>query len=413
MTKTEIFDDIVSVVKVDASFCKDKRGGDESKYRALISEDMGDDMFVRVICTYLATFECPGHLSFYNKGRSLRAGIEVRRYGDELYVTRSFIDEIKVGDRIVALDGLALPQAAKKYEELLYGETEDRQGQYWAKIIAYSKEVTVVSGDKKFIYPVRTDVKVTYRQPYEFKMIDGVAYLRFDDFIDEKGICELLSNNKQQIESDCLIIDVRENIGGTDTAWLPLLKYCIAEDEDINSSAMDDNDEVNYTERNVDIRLKVLKEYREKANPETKQHFDLVIQDLINHRGMGFVKMADNSEPQKFEGSAIPKMVFVLSDCTCASSGESFIMAIKGLKKVTVIGRPTMGILDYSNLAYVDYGAYVLNYPTSRSLSVDSGNGINKKGVGVDYFIPWTPEFLHNDIDLQIALNMAKDNRNK
>lgn len=67
-----------------------------------------------------------------------------------------------------------------------------------------------------------------------------------------------------------------------------------------------------------------------------------------------------------------------------------------------------MGILDYSNLAYVDYGDYVLNYPTSRSLSVDNGNGINKKGVGVDCFIPWTPEFLHNDVDLQTALNMAK-----
>ena len=67
------------------------------------------------------------------------------------------------------------------------------------------------------------------------------------------------------------------------------------------------------------------------------------------------------------------------------SSGDNFVQMMKQFKKVTVVGRPTLGILDYSNCCTVDYGNYQLMFPTSRCLSLDQGKGMTDQGVGAGY----------------------------
>ena len=97
----------------------------------------------------------------------------------------------------------------------------------------------------------------------------------------------------------------------------------------------------------------------------------------------------------------MPERVFVLADCNCGSSGDCFVQTVSPLDKVTVIGRPTMGILDYSNLAFKRYGGFCLYYPTSRRNAIDEGRAMGGNGVAVDIFVPWTPEFLQRDKDLE------------
>ncbi len=51
------------------------------------------------------------------------------------------------------------------------------------------------------------------------------------------------------------------------------------------------------------------------------------------------------------------------------------------------------GILDYSNCCQVDYGDYSLNFPTSRALALDKGQGMTDKGeLNQTSLIPWTVE---------------------
>ncbi|MGZ7153694.1 S41 family peptidase, partial [Streptococcus pyogenes] len=83
----------------------------------------------------------------------------------------------------------------------------------------------------------------------------------------------------------------------------------------------------------------------------------------------------------------------------------NFVDIMRQMPKVTVIGRPTMGILDYSNCCVADFGDYELLYPTSRSLAVDAGLGMTDKGVLPDIEIPWTPEHIERDVDLAVALD--------
>lgn len=65
-----------------------------------------------------------------------------------------------------------------------------------------------------------------------------------------------------------------------------------------------------------------------------------------------------------------------------------------------------MGIMDYADVAVIDYDNYSLSYPTSRDLAVDEGAGMKNKGVQVDKYIKWTQEHLVKDVDLIEALNM-------
>ena len=81
---------------------------------------------------------------------------------------------------------------------------------------------------------------------------------------------------------------------------------------------------------------------------------------------------------------------------------------MKQFKKVTVVGRPTLGILDYSNCCTVDYGDYRLMFPTSRCLSIDQGRGMTDQGVEPDIEIPWAPAHFERDVDVDKCLELIR-----
>lgn len=78
--------------------------------------------------------------------------------------------------------------------------------------------------------------------------------------------------------------------------------------------------------------------------------------------------------------------------------------------KVIVIGRNTMGVLDYSNVAYLDLNEhFTLMYPTTRMNYLDSGPGIDNIGIAPDIYVKWTPEQLVKDLDLQEVFEQIAD----
>ena len=73
--------------------------------------------------------------------------------------------------------------------------------------------------------------------------------------------------------------------------------------------------------------------------------------------------------------------------------------------KVEVVGRPTCGILDYSNCNMVQLGDFSFVYPTSRDTRIDRGLGMSQKGVPVDHYIPWTPDSIGKDLEMEYILS--------
>lgn len=57
LKKTEIFKEVVDIMRHDSSTCKDRSGGDVSGYLSRISDGMRDEDFLRLVCSYLGTFD--------------------------------------------------------------------------------------------------------------------------------------------------------------------------------------------------------------------------------------------------------------------------------------------------------------------------------------------------------------------
>ena len=154
------------------------------------------------------------------------------------------------------------------------------------------------------------------------------------------------------------------------------------------------------------------------ANIEDEQarHFLKVFEsEWQRNKGKGFVEFDFGSLlPDTFiRGRKSPKKIVVLADYMCGSSGDSFVEICKKSNKVKVIGRPTMGLNDYANLASKEWTVgFELMYPTSRLSRIDKGMGMTGKGIEPDLYIPWTPSHLDYDIDLEKALDYlsAKSN---
>ena len=419
MTKREIFEDVVSVMKNDASCCKDEPGGDVEYYRAQISEDMDEQAFLYVMKSYLATFHVMSHVYFDKKKYDV-ISFRVQRYKNALYVRAVTADSpLSVGDRIIKVDRCEIDTYAAQHEEMFYGETEERQNYAWQDLLCFAKEITVEKVDTGEIkvYPIALDAVWDKSNKYICKSLrDDVAYLRLKDFQNEEEIQKLYADNHEILHTcENLIIDVRSNGGGSDTAFFPLLELCLPEGKTINDMADDIYDsgtEINYTERNCDLRQRWFAEYMKMELPqETLSILQEMEAELVANRGKGFVKVKSNDLEIPYVGLAKPYHVYIITDSNCGSSGDAFVDVMRKSNKVTVVGRPTMGILDFSNCAFIEYGKFRFMYPTSRNLYLDKGIQMRNHGIPVDVYIPWTPEHLKRDVDLEKVLELIDENK--
>ena len=410
MTKTEIAKTIIDICQNDASFCKDIKGGDPRSFLSEITDDMPDKDFLFSVDKYLATFKVWGHLYFYKKYLRIYIGFHVRRYDNSLFVTHAEKGlPFSKGDEIVAIDGMTIERAAEKFSVFFESDPPDRQGERWENVIANAKVITVRS-EKTFDCSVRTDVERGIGDPScECKFINKDSYyIKLTNFFDEQDILSIANHASKDITcTKNLIIDLRNNCGGSDTVFLPLLKFLLAEDDPIcGKPIFIAEDDILYTERNADRRIKIYQDYLESAtSDEIRRYIIEQIDEQKRNRGKGFLPAKPDGFLFPTSGTRYPEKVVVLTDYYCGSSAESFAEIASRLQKVTVIGRPTMGICDYANLTYFDFGEFVLHYPTSRSRAIDSGKGTRGKGLQPDIYVPWTPRHIFEDMDLATAIN--------
>lgn len=406
MEKEEIAQKIVEICENDAAFCKDIKV-DPKGFLSEISSDADDKSFLFSVDRYLAAFGVRGHLYFYRKDSVPQIGFRVRKYKNSLFVTNVNPElSLLLGDEIVALDGLPIPQVEKKYAGF-FPEKAERCGEIFEKIISYSKFFTVKRGTE-LEFPVRTDLKPMQNRPFRAVVLNrDCLALKFDHFSDEGEMRRFLESAEAKICAfRYLLIDVRAHRGGNDTVFLPLLKYCLKEQDIFCDKPIFFADEdVLYTEFNVENRIRIFEDaLKGGAIKESRRFFEEEIEFLRKNRGKGFLPQREDGFRFPKRGTRFPEKVVLLIDENCGSSGESFVQIASRLEKVTLIGRPTMGICDYSNLSYFDFGEYVLFYPTSRSRAIDRGEGMRGRGVLPDIFVPWSLKHFEKDVDVSIAL---------
>ncbi|KIH71815.1 S41 family peptidase [Salinicoccus roseus] len=418
---TEIFDDIISITHNDYSGHLDKKGWDNPwKYRDRIKRMEAEDAldavtFQEIVEDYLLDFK-DRHMYFRmkdnGKQNTYHNGFSTRRFDDKLHVTEvTDEDRLEIGDALLSLDGTPISVLIEKHERELFETVAEREN--WRSIIQRYTSCEVESRDGTVKKMELKQYANLNRKP-EFKvdrLNDGVLFMSLPSFADVKAVKVMLEEYQEHLETaEKLIIDVRENGGGSDLAFRNLLPYLFPEGE--TSIPLEDSIQAfNCTRRNVELTAKVFNQFLEDIDDETvKTNLNKYVEDMTKNVGQGFKILEDESPAINIQGKALPEKVVALSDVKCASASEALIELCKESPKAAVIGRPTAGVNDYSNLVIEEWeDMFELWYPTSRMA------GMNKKTDGEavsiihpDIHIPWTPTHITRDVDLEKALEFLQ-----
>ena len=239
--------------------------------------------------------------------------------------------------------------------------------------IIYFREMRVFlvkENPKTKLLEEQVKVKVGELRGFEIKQLTDkttIITLPSFDYPYVEIIKDLIDKNLSLLEgSKNLIVDLRGNSGGTDTAYYNLLPYIMTG----STRSLG----VEYLATNTLING--LSGYIEsvKGREDKKDEIEMFNKDIaLLKSNMGkFVNLSGKPfSVNKFDiSNKSPEHVAVLVDKRVGSAAENFVMATRQSKKVKIIGTVTSGGLDYAAARFFDFGCpeYQLQLPTFRSL---------------------------------------------
>ena len=218
--------------------------------------------------------------------------------------------------------------------------------------------------------------------PLSFQMLDDTTALyRIASFGDEyrPRIDSLTKANAGNLaRTKLLIVDVRNNGGGSDGSYRSLSPYLYT--GPVQETGM----ELWSTALN---NSKYSGQLYPDMTPKEKQEYAALKKKLDARQGQ-FVNPDDHKEDSYFrvkpsEQHPGVKRVAVLQNRYSGSTTEQFLLLARQSQKTTLFGENSYGTLDYSNLQFAALPCYNLRlgWPTSRSFRVKRGEVIDNVGI--------------------------------
>ncbi|EPJ3657329.1 S41 family peptidase [Acinetobacter baumannii] len=242
---------------------------------------------------------------------------------------------------------------------------------------------------------IQPPLKVTTKQ-----LSNLTTYIHIPSF--DEDIHTQLENIIQENQDDILhkpylIIDVRNNNGGFDSAFKPLLmlmgdtRYWLQSPQIYTTSA----------------NIQSWKEIERLISTSSDKKFLRDIIEKMELKKAGWVNMFDQLEVSEFiqgyKNMTYPNKVIVLVGENCGSSCEQFVLYAQQNPNVTTMGQRTYGALDASNVRekQTPSGKILLSYATTfvfrhRQLNIDT------VGIPPDILLP--PPQNHQTSEAEIDL---------
>ncbi|XP_073684694.1 retinol-binding protein 3 [Garra rufa] len=189
---------------------------------------------------------------------------------------------------------------------------------------------------------------------------NNIGYLRFDMFGDFEHVAEIITEHvwNKVVDTDALIIDLRNNVGGSTASIAGFSSYFFDDD-----------------------KLIVLDHVYDRPSNSTR---DLLTRSQLTGRRYG-----------------IKKSVIVLISGATAGAAEEFVFIMKRLGRAMIIGETTRGGCHPPETFRVGESGIYLSIPTSHS---DTAHGPSWEGAGIAPHIP---------VPADAALDTAKGFLNK
>lgn len=215
--------------------------------------------------------------------------------------------------------------------------------------------------------------------PNEFSfasLSDSVSYFKIPTFMGSSYIVidSLIKNNENALtQKPYLIIDLRNNGGGADYNYSPLMPYIYT--NPIISVGVD----IYSTPSNIIAWERLLTTFD--LPEDSKKSIKRIIKKMKKNLNQ-FIPIIKDDTTTYDKVYKNPKKIAVLINENCGSTTEQFLLAAKQSKKVILMGTNTSGTLDYSNMREVEFPNlnYSLWYSTTRSRRIPD-NAIDKTGI--------------------------------
>lgn len=224
-------------------------------------------------------------------------------------------------------------------------------------------------------------------KPFVEKISDNTIFLRIPSFRHsvKKEIDSLLAKNNELIsKTKNLIIDLRNNGGGSDASFQKIIPYLYT--NPIRNLG------VQYL--STELNNKRMIEFMNSPDwsEEGKKWAKKGLEKLNKHLGE-FVNLEDDIVGIEILDTILPypKNVGILVNGNCGSTTEQFLLVAKQSKKVKLFGTTTIGSLDISNMYSVNSpsGEFKLLYGLTKSYRIPEML-IDRKGIQPDFYFDRT-----------------------
>ena len=245
--------------------------------------------------------------------------------------------------------------------------------------------------------PVAVPAPVLPTARHSFRMLDDTTALyRIASFDGQYRplIDSLTKANAANLRrTKLLILDLRDNGGGSDGSYRSLSPYLYTQPVRVVGVALWSTPENNakysgalYPDMSLmeKVYLKVL-----------RRRLDAHANQFVNQR-----RGSDQSSVKRLSPSQQhPEVtrIAVLQNRRCASTTEQFLLEARQSEKTTLFGENSAGVLDYANMQFMPLPCpgLRLSWATSRSFRLDKGEGIDGTGIAPTVRLdPATPDLV-------------------
>lgn len=181
-------------------------------------------------------------------------------------------------------------------------------------------------------------------------------------------------------QSPNLILDLRNNGGGSDFTYKPLLPYLYT------NPIRSEGTEVLASAGNITgwASLLAMKD----IPSQQKQSINELIEKMRSNPGH-FITQSETTILTLDSVKNYPQKIAILMNGNCGSTTEEFLLTAKQSTKVTLMGQRSAGVLDYANVRGADFEGipYTLYWATTRSGRIPLGKGIDNIGIEPDQIL--------------------------
>ncbi len=234
---------------------------------------------------------------------------------------------------------------------------------------------------------IELHVRAMFNDAPFFDRVDAnTALLRIPSFsYSEKAAIDsvVLANQELILQTPNLIIDLRNNGGGSDGSFQELLPILYT--NPIRTVGVEFLSTPLNNQRMLDFAEK--DEYG--LDKETRKWARKSYKKLSKQPGEFVLLSEETVTETAFETvHPFPERIAILINENNGSTTEQFLLAAKQSTKVKLFGTTTAGVLDISNMHYADApcGEFQLAYSLSRSLRIPD-MAIDDKGIQPDFYI--------------------------